>query len=410
MTVRHLVPFFVVLILIAVLLRLDFAFYVAYVLGGLWLLARLGYRHSLERLRWERRCPRHAFLGDRPVVEMTVYNPGRLPLPWLRLADTVPTSLFGTAEARHVTALGGRQSYRFRYRLDCRRRGYYTLGPLQIEGGDPLGLLDMERQGQDVTSLTVYPRIIPLGGCDLDSRQPLVGLPARQHLFEDPARLTGVRPYRRGDSIRRIHWKLSAHVGDLQVKKVEPAIGLASVILLNLNRDEFHPRTWNGVSEWGITLAASLAYALGQAGQAVGLLVHGLDPLCNGQPPLPLPPRAGNAHLMQVLETLARVVPAPLTSFAAWLPATTTALPWGVNLLVISPHADETLLATLHQQHRRGFTVVLFATEPYQQFTVVQGRAHRLGLSAYNLAREDELQRWSQQAGLLSHVVYHRPR
>jgi uncharacterized protein (DUF58 family) len=403
--VRHLLPFFVALILIAVLLRLDFAFYVAYVLGGLWLLARMGYRRSLERLRWERRCPSHAFVGDRPLVEMTVYNPGRLPLPWLRLADTVPPSLFGAAQARQVMALGGHERSCFRYHLDCRRRGYYTLGPLQIEGGDPLGLLALERQGQDVTALTVYPRIIPLEALDRDSRQPLTGFPAPRHLFEDPARLAGVRPYRSGDSIRRLHWKLSAHVGDLQVKKVEPAIGLAGILLLNLNRDEFHPRTWDGVSEWGITLAASLAFYLGRAGQAIGLLVHGQDPLHEGQPPSPLPPRAGNAHLMQVLETLARVVPAFLTPFAAWLPTATIDLPWGVNLLVVSPHADANLLVALHQQHRRGFGVVLFVTEPYQDFAAVQERAQRLGLSAHNLAHEHELRRWSQQAGILSHVT-----
>lgn len=407
---RYLLPFLVVFLLIAVLLRLDFAFYGVYVLGGLWLLARIGYRRSLERLTWERRCPTHAFLGDRPTIEIVIHNRTRLPLPWLRLADTVPTALFGAAEARQVIALGGHERYRFRYHLDCQRRGYYPLGPLQIGGGDPLGLLEMDLQGRDVTHLTVYPRIIPLVALDLDSRQPLAGLPARRPIFEDPARLAGVRPYRSGDSIRRIHWKLSAHVGDLQVKKVQPAIGLAGVILLNLNRDEYHPRTWDGVSEWGITLAATLAYYLGRAGQAVGLRVHGLDPWLDGGPPQRVPPRAGNAHLMQVLEILARVVAAPLPPFAAWLPTATTDLPWGVNLLVISPHADETLLTALHQQHRRGFEVVLFVIEPYQHFAVVQGRARQLGLSAYNLAREHELRQWSQQAGVLSHVAqrFHR--
>ncbi|MCS7038948.1 MAG: DUF58 domain-containing protein [Anaerolineae bacterium] len=403
---RHLLPFLVVFLLVAVLLRLDFAFYGVYVLGGLWVLARIGYRRSLERLTWERCGPSHAFLGDRPAVDIVVANRTRLPLPWLRLADTVPPALFGAAEARQVITLAGRERYRFRYHLDCRRRGYYTLGPLQIDGGDPLGLLEMNRQGQDVAHLTVYPRIVPLGGVALESRQPLAGLPTRRPIFEDPARLAGVRPYRSGDSIRRIHWKLSAHVGELQVKKVQPAIGLASVILLNLNRDEYHPRTWDGVSEWGITLAATLAYYLGRAGQAVGLRVHGLDPLHEGRPPQPLPPRAGSAHLMQVLEILARVAAAPLPSFAAWLTTATTDLPWGVNLLVISPHAEATLLAALHQQHRRGFEVVLFAVEPYQHFAVVQGRARQLGLSAYNLAREYELRQWSQQAGILTHVAH----
>ncbi len=42
---------------------------------------------------------------------------------------------------------------------------------------------------------------------------PLVALPARAHLFEDPARVMGVRDYQPGDSPRRIHWTATASTG-----------------------------------------------------------------------------------------------------------------------------------------------------------------------------------------------------
>ena len=63
------------------------------------------------------------------------------------------------------------------------------------------------------------------------------GAPASpQRLFEDPARLSGVRAYAPGDSQRRIHWKASAHTDELLVKKFAPAIGLNVVVVLDMNR------------------------------------------------------------------------------------------------------------------------------------------------------------------------------
>ena len=106
---------------------------------------------------------------------------------------------------------GQRERVTISYQLHCRRRGYYPVGPLQLASGDLFGFVDV--QGRDVGQqfLTVYPRIIPLVGLALPSRLPFGTLASNQRLFEDPARLRGLREYQSGDSQRRINWKASAH-------------------------------------------------------------------------------------------------------------------------------------------------------------------------------------------------------
>lgn len=393
---RNLTIYLVFLLAIGILLRLDFVFFIVYVLVGLWLLARFGFERGIRHLSWQRRFADHAFLGDRVAVEIVVYNRGRLPLPWLRITDATPVNLYGGDQARVLTSLGSRERFSFRYWLDCNRRGYYTLGPTQVTGGDPLGFMEVAYRQQNEMNLTVYPRILPLAELGLDSRQPFGVLSSRQRLFEDPARLSGMRDYRTGDSIRRIHWKASAHAGHLQVKKVDPAIALESVILLNLNQEDYHHRNWHTSSEWGIVLAASLANHLSRAGQPLGLRVNGSDPYQNDGQPRSLPPQSGHAHLMQVLEVLARVAVAPANPFTHWLNRATLDLNWGTTLLVITPQASDEVSAALHQQARRGFNTVLLVTEPYARFEIVRDRARHLGFAALNLASEDELKRWAR--------------
>lgn len=391
---RTLAPFLGFLLLLGVLLRLDFIFYILYVLAGLWLLARFGFQRSLRRLHWQRQFVDHAFLGDQAVVEVMVHHRGRLPLPWLKISDSVPISLFGGDQARVLTSLAPGERFTLRYVLDCNRRGFYTLGPIYLSGGDPLGFFEDIYSLPHEAQLTVYPQIIPLPALNLDSRQPFGVLRSRQRLFEDPARLAGTRDYRTGDSIRRIHWKATAHSDRLQVKKVDPAIALESAILLNLNQDDYHHRSWRGTSEWGIVLAASLAHHLSQAGQAVGLHVHGIDPHQPNQPPRALPPRPGHAHLMQALEVLAGVTAATMPPTATWLQQAGAGLDWGATLIVIAPQASDACSAALHQLRRRGLDVILLITEPYAHFDLVQRRARQLGFSAFNIAHEGDLQRW----------------
>ncbi|NIN74493.1 MAG: DUF58 domain-containing protein, partial [Xanthomonadales bacterium] len=93
-----------------------------------------------------------------------------------------------------------------------------------MQTGDLLGIERRSVARAEPSYLTVYPRVVPLQKLGLPTRSPLVALPAGAHLFEDPARVMGVRDYQPGDSPRRIHWTATASAGRLLVKQYQPAI------------------------------------------------------------------------------------------------------------------------------------------------------------------------------------------
>jgi uncharacterized protein (DUF58 family) len=398
-----------VLLAMAVLFRLDFVYYVIYVLGGIWLLARWATPRSLRSLHVTRRFVDHAFLGETIPVTIELQNATWLPMPWLRVNEGLPLELATAAQMRRVYTLRPRERVSISYQLNCRRRGYYPVGPLQLASGDLFGFVDV--QGRDVGQqfLTVYPRIIPLVGLALPSRLPFGTLASNQRLFEDPARLRGLREYQSGDSQRRINWKASAHSDSLLVKQFSPAISLESVIFLNLNAEEYERQQRYGASEWAIVVAASVGSYLTGARQSVGLATNGIDRLTEADastapagPPAPglIASRPGRQHLMKLLEVLARVELAERPEpFALWAQRLAVPLSWGTTVIAITPNADEAACQGLHALVRAGLNVVLLAVEPYGRFGVVQQRARRLGFSAYLLADEEDLTRLQARSG-----------
>jgi len=387
-------PFILLLMLIiAVLLRLDFIFYLIYVIAGVYILARWWPQRSIKSLRLRRRYNDHAFLGEPVPVEIEIENAGWLPVPWLRVDETSPPSLLAGNPLHEVIALRPKEQGRLHYEMIGRQRGYYEIGPARLSVGDLFGFAEVNAQVEARNYLTVYPRVIPLTHAALTSRSPHGTVKSRQPIFADPARVTGVRDYQPGDPLRSINWKSSAHAQRLQVKKLEPAVALTSLVVLNLDRDAYNPQTRSGYSEWGIVVAASLANYLVDRRQAVGLASNGLDPLTRTAQ-WSIAPRPGRAHLMKLLEWLARVQLAETVPLVEWLPSAVQDLAWGTVVIVITSTGNEATCRALHRLLRAGLSPVLIVIEPHGQFGVVRERARQLGFPAHLISDERDLAAW----------------
>lgn len=387
-----------ILFLFGALLRLDWIYYLVYVLGGVWVVSHWWVRRGVQRLGVERRVVDHAFLGERLTARLRFINRSWLPLPWLQVQELVPLDLRDAADYSIVLSVGSRTVAEHTYTLHCKRRGYYYLGPLSLRTGDLFGFVENAWQEKNVMALTVYPDVLPLNKLGLPSRSPFGTVGSRQRLFEDPARVAGVRDYTSGDNQRTIHWKASAHEDTLLVKKFQPAISLNVAIVLDLNRRAYPYREEAGLSEWAIVVAASVASHLIDQRQAVGLITNGRDAPTE-QPMAPLHARTGQGHLMNILTQLARVemheTEQPL---AVWLPGHIADLEWGATLIVVTPLVDEGLLWVLHGAYRRGSNVIALVCSAQPEFNVMQSRAKRLGVAMHKTVWQKDLENLERNA------------
>jgi uncharacterized protein (DUF58 family) len=392
----NLLPLLITVIVLAFLTGSDGLFYLAYVLGGVWLLTLIWMRQALTGLRVERRFPERAFHGEVVQASLVVANQGRWPVLWLKLHESLPLDLHVPNFEQRVVSLASKERTTLEYPLKCQRRGYYRLGPLSLLTGDYFDLTSRREAVWPAEPFIVYPRVVPLSRLaqSIPSQLPFGNLASQRRIFEDPSRFFGVRDYRPGDSLRQINWKSSARAGQLQVKRFQPAIALNTMLILNLNDDEYALRSRTPSGEMGIVVAASVAAHLIEQRQPVGLAVLGMDAVTQQVGLQIIPPVRGREHLMRLLEILARAERASTTPFVRSLDQASARLGWGSTAVVITPGASPHLEEALLQMRRRGVYVLLVATDPLTAFRSLRGRLEQIGIPARWVTDDRDLDVW----------------
>jgi uncharacterized protein (DUF58 family) len=294
-----------VILLAALLLESGLLAYAMYVLLGVLLLSRWLARNWISNLSARRRVrlvrsreesdepdvpatqglDLTAEVGDRVRVRLVISNDGSLPVPWVLLEDRLPDSAIQRRSTRlkvrgkrlQIAMLRGGGEVEIRYQVECLVRGYYPIGPLVMEGGDLFGLHRRFRVVTEPVYLLVYPRIVPLVGYELASRRPIGDIRLTHRLYEDPTRIAGVRPYEAGDPLNRVHWRATARTGELHSKIYEPSTLAGATLMLDFHQAGYHRRGEPYRSELAITTAASLANAVCEMGQQVGLVTNARD-------------------------------------------------------------------------------------------------------------------------------------
>jgi len=190
------IAFTLILFIIAALLQIAFFFSIFYLLIGVYITSRFWSRRVLKNLKVTRTLPTRAFQGEELAVTLTLKNKSRMPVPWLLINDSFSTVLSSPPFFREVITLDSRGSRTLQYRLSARRRGYYPIGPMQLDTGDLLGINRGIRGNIEANHLIVYPKILPIAHLKLPTHSPQVILPTPVPLFKDTTRIIGRKTLR----------------------------------------------------------------------------------------------------------------------------------------------------------------------------------------------------------------------
>jgi len=392
----------------ALFTRFTFLFLACYLIVALIALAKVWVWRMRKGLRVERRYVPRVFLGESATVTLHLSNRSLLPIPWVSVREALPPKLATHDALRRVVALGPRSSVDVTYALPGSRRGFHRCGPLTARYGDVFGLFGETLLIDRPDFLIVYPQIVPLGGFNQPSYSPYGVMRSSQIVYQDPARIIGVRDYQPGDSQRLINWKASAAAGHLLVRKLEPAVSHEVSIFVDLNPASYSRQWRDAASELAVVVAASLATHLLENKQTVGLTVNGLDPEYLGGARVGLTadvkrlvgaryPRIalgrGRGHLMAILDVLARVELLEVGAAADVVTAGAVGLAWGASLIVVTGQRSPALLAALVAQRKLGHQVTVVFTDP-SAATLAEGAARAAGLTAFAITGKEKMDVW----------------
>ena len=335
---------------------------------GLWLVVAITGRLALAGIKAQvTLAPDRIVTGEAMTATLEIANRKPVPLTWLdaRLflgegvepAAAAPGTPRGWVDSGF--AVGGRERVLVRLPLHVVARGAYGIGPIRLRAGDWLGFTQSERTLAVRAEVIAYPAPLAVRDRSLPSLRPLAETATRRGLVPDPLRFRGVRPHRRGDARKEIHWKTSARLGELQTKLYEPATSLDAIFLVNVASYE---RYWIQADpeavELVISATAELLRLAASAGRQVGLVTNGIDNLTHERPRSAL--GRGPRPLTRSLEILARLGP-----YAVGAPETLYLrergrLPWGATLVIVTPRLGQGLAnaaIALRRAHHRVLVV-----------------------------------------------------
>ncbi|MDB5341637.1 MAG: hypothetical protein JWP89_14 [Schlesneria sp.] len=140
-------------------------------------------------------------------------------------------------------------------------RGEYPFAVPSLVTGFPFGLSKARRPVTVNQKLLVWPRIIPLEMLlDAAETRPSEDI-FSDHRIGDSGDMTGTRPFRTGDSLRRVHWAQSARYGQLIVCERQAAAQSAIRVVFDSDPHLHRGGTRTGTLEWSIRIAASVCAA-----------------------------------------------------------------------------------------------------------------------------------------------------
>jgi uncharacterized protein (DUF58 family) len=292
--------------------------------------------------------------GGRFEERITIRNNGWFGKIWLEVDD--PSDMPGHS-ARRVVTVPARGAKTWRAESIVRRRGLYSVGPVEVTTGDPFGLFRHTRRFGRAQNVLVYPRAVELPNFSV----PAASLPGEGRFRRPTHYVTpnaaGVRAYEFGDSFNRIHWPSTARTGQLMVKlfELDPASDIW--IVLDMERGVHAGEGDDSTEESAVRAAASIARYFLTANRSVGFLSVGRRFDAED-------PERGLQQYTRILEALALARAWGDVSLADLLNSESRRFGRHTTLVVITPSTDESWVEGMGMLQQRGVKLAAILLEP----------------------------------------------
>jgi uncharacterized protein (DUF58 family) len=326
----------------------------------------LAIEYFFSGLYLARNMPGRVVEEDYLQVEAHLRNKGIIPLFNFILADEFPCA--GSSSGRKtvlIQYLGANSSLSFKYQCLCQQRGKYRIGPFSVYLFDPWGIFFIKKTYYIYSELYVYPRIFNIRRFPplIKGNVPWFGIDTSR-VSGDEHDFFGVREYRLGDPIKRIHWLSTARKNSLIVKEFQQRAFFSASIIFGLQKDKNFGEGKQTVAEYTVRIAASIASYLIQRGVSLGLIAHAGEIIR-------LPSNKGPEHLDDIFRALATSRPESKIGLGSLLDEYGDSISGNTTLITIMLDEDWQYIPALLAMEKRDISlipIVLIASSFFQHY------------------------------------------
>ncbi len=212
--------------------------------------------------------------GDQAAVDSKVSNRGRRPLVNAEFTDDVGE--LGSAVFQ-IGRLAPKTTADAGYRIVCRPRGVYRVGPATVRVTDPLGFAFNEQVLDSADRLIVYPEVEELNGFPVTRGKDPAMQASRPEFSQNGGEdFFTLREYERGDDLRFVHWPSTARKDTLMIKQLETPWQSRALVLFDLRKRAYES---SDHFEKAVRGAASVVRHLARSGFDADLWAGGAQTL-----------------------------------------------------------------------------------------------------------------------------------
>lgn len=189
---------------------------------------------TLNKLEGSVKIPSESlFTGDTITIEYRVENGSFFNIPYMEIQSDITRQLAGKDASKVLLALDKKKSFTNKESVILKRRGFYQLGELNVTIRDVFRLYSFKKKIISNMSLLVYPETINLSTFEITAGLQAGELLIYNSSFQDKSRVSSLRDYKAGDSVKSMHWKLSAKKDNPIVKDYESRVDTNAVIFID---------------------------------------------------------------------------------------------------------------------------------------------------------------------------------
>jgi uncharacterized protein (DUF58 family) len=215
--------------------------------------------------------PQRTPVGGNARVVLRLQNMSRLPTGTLLLEDRLPYAL-GSRPRVVLERLAAGQASSVGYTVRADLRGRYQVGPLIVRLTDPFGLCELTRAFPSTDRLTVIPQVTALPSVRLTGEYAGTGESRAKSVAVHGEDDAATREYRRGDDLRRVHWRSTARKGELMVRREEQPWDSRATVVLDTRASAYRGEGPTASFEFAVSAAASIALHLRAGGYKLRLV------------------------------------------------------------------------------------------------------------------------------------------
>jgi uncharacterized protein (DUF58 family) len=305
--------------------------------------------YPMNGLEVTRELPKSDYnAGETLKVTIKVKRTSSFPLFYLLIEDQLSGTLKTAHQKRKSKALllpGFKKEFTYEYIIDELPRGEHFFHSFTVRLGDPLGLIEREKEYRDEGKIIVYPAYMELLYRPFENQYEQGLTASRERVQRDTSMAIGVRDYQPGDRFSWINWKASAKRNDIMTKEFEQRQSHDVFVVMDCASDQHF--------EAIVSFTASLVRAVLKKGAQTGLLT-----ISNERASFPI--RGGERHLQQLFYHLAKIEAKSYSSFEKVLETDGLFIQQTVSFLLVTAQLTKSLIEKASFLGQRKGAITLF--------------------------------------------------